>query len=371
MRTAQRAAVPIDPCGCQHDLGGQLRDRARHAQVIPHGEPAGQVVQLADDVHAGVELARDGGDRVTAPDAVVVDPETLIGGELLQVLAEYVGRIHRQQEVMRTRGVGRPAMEGGVQLVELLGTDPGDLGGDLEVHLGVRRDAREVGRIRNGAELEPIGLRIPHQAFHRQELGHVGARLPGQPQVPEGHRTVGGAVHVHGALHHRLAAVVRGDRQQPVAVELIVQALQVVEGCARGLHDVAPAVVPPVLLQAIVRAGTGNELPQSRSARARVGVRLERALHHRQERELERHATTLQLGDDLIQVQVRAPEGPLQIIRVRGVPAQLLIDRSLTRTVIELEARAHPIEQVPVLIRRKSRKLRRRGVRRRGWGGCG
>jgi len=79
----------------------------------------------------------------------------------------------------------------------------------------------------------------------------------------------------------------------------------------------------------------------------------------------------LQRYDETIDKAQRAPEGALQIIRVRGVPVQLLIHRSLTGTVIELEARAHPIEQIPVLIRRKSRELRRRGVRRRGWGGCG
>src|SRR6266480_1808672 len=133
MRPTERAAVPIDTRGGQHDLGGQLRDRARHAQVIPHGEPAGQVVQLADDVHAGVEGAGDGGDRVAAPHAVVSDTETLIRGELLEVLGEDVRYVHRQQQVVRTGGVGRPAMEGRVELVELLGTDAGDFRGELQV----------------------------------------------------------------------------------------------------------------------------------------------------------------------------------------------------------------------------------------------
>ena len=67
------------------------------------------------------------------------------------------------------------------------------------------------------------------------------------------------------------------------------QRLQVIERTAgRGDH-VAAAVVPPVLLEAEARARARDELPQARGARARIRVRLEGALDHRQERQLARH----------------------------------------------------------------------------------
>ncbi len=99
-----------------------------------------------------------------------------------------------------------------------------------------------------------------------------------------------------------------------------MQELQVVERSTRGLHDVATTVVPPVLLQAEARAGAGNELPQARRASARIGERLEGALDHRQQSELQRHAASFELRDDVIHVELGAAEGALEIIRMIRVP---------------------------------------------------
>ena len=167
----------------------------------------------------------------------------------------------------------------------------------------------------------------------------------------------GGAIHRDGAIDQGLPAVVGGDREQPVAVEPIVERLQVIESGARRLDDVAPAVVPPVLLEPEARSGPGNELPQSRGARARVGVGLEGALHHRQERQLARHAATLELGHDLIEIELGPSEGALQVLGVVGVPAQLLIHRALTGAVFQRESGAHAIEEISVERRRKPRHL--------------
>ena len=75
------------------------------------------------------------------------------------------------------------------------------------------------------------------------------------------------------------------------------------------------AVVPPVLLELEALAGAGDELPQPGGMRARVGHRVERALHHRQQRELGRHAALLDLLDDVIEVQPAAVEDALQVVR--------------------------------------------------------
>ena len=108
----------------------------------------------------------------------------------------------------------------------------------------------------------------------------------------------------------------------PVA-EHVVQRLQVVErGVGRG-EDVAPAVVPEVLVEVVVPAGRGDELPQPRSVGARVRHRVVRALDHRQERELGGHPAALERLDDVEEVLPAAvdedPEllGPL---RVPGLP---------------------------------------------------
>src|SRR5207253_3710740 len=83
--------------------------------------------------------------------------------------------------------------------------------------------------------------------------------------------------------------------------------------------DVAPAVVPPVLLQLEALAGARDELPQARGVRARIGHRIERALHHRQQRQLGGHAALLQLIDDMEEVHPAAVEDALQVLGARRV----------------------------------------------------
>ena len=80
-----------------------------------------------------------------------------------------------------------------------------------------------------------------------------------------------------------------GERQLPV-VEVVVQLRQVVERLVgRGEH-VAPRVEPEVLLQAVVLAGRRHELPDARRRGHRHRDRVVRALDHRQQRDLRRHA---------------------------------------------------------------------------------
>src|SRR5580658_9346367 len=83
-----------------------------------------------------------------------------------------------------------------------------------------------------------------------------------------------------------LANVIGGNGEEPVAVEFIVQLLQVIEGSAGGLDHVPAAVVPPGLFEAETHARTGDELPEAGGLAARIGKRLVGAFDHRQQSEL-------------------------------------------------------------------------------------
>jgi hypothetical protein len=61
-----------------------------------------------------------------------------------------------------------------------------------------------------------------------------------------------------------------------------------------------------------------------------------------------RHAARFELGNDVIHVQLGAPEGPLEIIRMSGKPVQLLLDCN-TLDIIEFETRAHAVEEIRIL----------------------
>ena len=243
----------------------------------------------------------------------------------------------------------RPAVERGVELEEFVGGHTREFGGKLQVDLVIDVDPREVRVVRDRAELEAEQGGVAHHALHRQELRHIRARLSGQFQVPERDRLAGGEVVAHGAADAAFAAVVAGDREQPVALELVVQVLQVIERGAGRLDDIASSVVPPGLGQAEAVAGAGDELPKSRGARARIGEGLEGALDHRQQRELHRHAALVDLLDDVVHVERSAPEHAIEIRRVAGVPERLVVDCGAI-FVLELEPRADAVHEIGVRV---------------------
>src|SRR5580704_16539994 len=60
----------------------------------------------------------------------------------------------------------------------------------------------------------------------------------------------------------------------------------------------------------------------------------------------------------MVEVQLGAAEGALQIFRIRGEPVELLVDAMLVGVILKLEARAHAIKKVRVLRRGEARDLR-------------
>ena len=103
---------------------------------------------------------------------------------------------------------------------------------------------------------------------------------------------------------------------------------------------------------------------------ARVGKRLVGALDHRQQRELQRHAARLDLGDDVVQVALTALEDALQVFRIVLEPGELLVDRRLLH-FFEREAGAHAVEQIVVVLAVVMLPFARHGERGRGVGGRG
>ena len=179
------------------------------------------------------------------------------------------------------------------------------------------RDHGEVGLVRDRVEVDAVGLGLAMMFFSACSLGTYCARLARHPQAGIVGRLLQLLVLLDGARHRVLAPVVGGEGEVPVAVHL-VDVRQVVErGVGRG-DDVAPAVVPPVLLQLVALAGAGDELPEAGSMRARVGHRVERALDHRQQRQLGRQAALLELVDDVVQIELAALEDALQVVLVRS-----------------------------------------------------
>ena len=154
---------------------------------------------------------------------------------------------------------------------------------------GVSLHHGEVGLVRDRVEVDAEGRRVGDDVFQRLQLGDVVPRLLRHAQAGVVGLLLGRLVLVDGPPDGVLAPVVRREREVPVAVHG-VQLGEVVEGSVGGVDDVAPPVVPGVLLELEAPAGARNELPDARGMRAGVRHRVEGALHHRQQRELHRHA---------------------------------------------------------------------------------
>src|SRR5258706_1399108 len=78
---------------------------------------------------------------------------------------------------------------------------------------------------------------------------------------------------------------------------------------------------------------------------AGIGHRVERALHHRQQRDFGRHAALLELVDDVIEVYPAAIEDALQVLGPRRVVIGLLAHEAVVR-VGDLESLPHALPQI-------------------------
>ena len=261
---------------------------------------------------------------LAAFDGVMLPLDPVCFRQIAQPLDQRVFLVGRDQQVMRSVGVGGPTPVTGIDVLQVVHRQVHELGHDAEVHLGAGFDAREIGFVGNIGQLDAIFGRVGDDAGHGHELGHVMARLGLELlQVGIAVRLALAAVLRAGAHHPAFAGVVGGQRQVPVAVKIVVELLEIIQRRLRGGLHVAPAVVPPVGLQAVQAAGGRNELPQARGAGAGVGVRLVGALDGGQQRDFHRHAALVHFVDDVIEIQAGALHHALHVFGVVGEPAGL------------------------------------------------
>jgi hypothetical protein len=143
----------------------------------------------------------------------------------------------------------------------------------------------------------------------------------------------GPEIRFSGALHRALepaqAAVVRGEHEVPVAIEHVVQELQVLCRGDRRFFRVGPLVDVPVGFEALLGRGRAHELPRAFRARARERVRLEAALDHRDVGEVERQPGFL--------------EDPLDHRQVLRSAGQAFLDVVAQAALKELDVREHAV----------------------------
>ena len=123
----------------------------------------------------------------------------------------------------------------------------------------------------------------------REQAGQIAAGFTRQPQRPEIRLFAGLFIAPDRAFHLAFAGVISRQRMLPVAVKAFMQHRQVIQGRIGRGNDIPPAVVPPVMLQAIMFARAGDKLPDAGGMAARIGEWLIGALDNREQGQIERH----------------------------------------------------------------------------------
>ena len=174
----------------------------------------------------------------------------------------------------------------------------------------------EYGCVCDVRKLDAVGAGVADYCAQREQFWHVAAGFARHPQVPKVSGFPAFLVVGDGPGNISLAGVIRAQRVQPVAIETFLEYLQIVQcGVGCGIH-VAPAIVPPVLLQTVAASSGRDELPHARGAARRVGKHVERAFHDRQQCQFARQAAQFDLRDNEVQIRPRAVDDALQVVRV-------------------------------------------------------
>ncbi len=118
--------------------------RVRNHQVVAGADRvAAQPVDLAQHGRRRLIAFGDAADRLAAADAVPRPLHALALAERRERRRECVGLLERQQQPVRAFGIGRPAVDAGVQRVERLRVDAGELGRQRHVDLAAGLDDGE------------------------------------------------------------------------------------------------------------------------------------------------------------------------------------------------------------------------------------
>ena len=173
----------------------------------------------------------------------------------------------------------------------------------------------EIRFVLDAGQLQPEHVRIIDQIAHGQQFGDVVARFGRHVQVFVCGGKSGGLRAADGAAHVAFAPVVGGQRERPVAEES-VQVLQIIQCGIGGGRNVVPPVIHRGLFQAVVAAGGGHKLPQTR--RADMGARLGHisAFDEGQQGDFGRHAASLHLIDNVVHIRRAASQSAVEITAV-------------------------------------------------------
>ena len=149
---------------------------------------------------------------------------------------------------------------------------------------------------------------------HSQEFRYVIAGFVRHTQVFVDRLQALGSGAVYSAADIAFAPVVGSQRQRPVA-EQAVQVLEVVQRGIGGGINVVAAVIQRGLLQAVVAAGGGHELPEAGCADVRFGFGNVRAFDEGQQGDFRRHVAFGHFVADVVHVGAAAFDGALEIGR--------------------------------------------------------
>ena len=306
----------VEPCG-------PFRDQ----EMIPHSDQGAiQAIVMGEGVDTGAVPLRDSAQSVAGDHLVVAPRHSLLGGKRCHPTGEGVGVGRRNEELMRTLRFGRPPAVSGIEPVESIETDFGKFGGESEIDLMIQLDETESDFVRHVQQRHAVVFGTRDDVAYREPARHVGPCLSGHLERPEVERLSVSSVVSERPSKVAFSPVVRGDREQPIPVEVPVELLQVVESGRGGRYEVPPAVIPPVDSKTVQPGGGGDELPEPRSPRGRIGEGPKRALDHGQQRELERKAPAFRLANDVGEVVTRAFRHPIEVVMVAPEPVCLTLD---------------------------------------------
>ncbi|EAA20310.1 hypothetical protein, partial [Plasmodium yoelii yoelii] len=181
--------------------------------------------------------------------------------------------------------------------------------------LGVfQRQHQAVFALRRGsgrpAALPTSAGRIPASISTRARTGgeyfrHVTPGLGRQGQTPEIGTPASRPVVRDRLLDRPLPCVVSGQGQQPVALETVVQMLQISQGGTGGNMYVIAAIVVRRHLHTEALPRGGNQLPKTGGRFRRKRARIAGALYQGHQHQIQRQSPALDLADQIMQKRLR------------------------------------------------------------------
>ena len=270
----------------------------------------------------------------------------MVGAEIGQAGGQQLGFGRGDQQVLRAIG-GGALLVGGVELEHLVFVDLGQGCHAGQVHGLLDLDHFEVGFVGDRVQVDAVGFRGQNHLRQGQKFWHVVFGFLGQWQVPVVGRQTELFIALDGPADSAFAGVVGRQGQQPVAVEHVMQAVQVVQGSEGRGRDITTTVIGPGLAQVEVTTGRRNELPEPDRIGMGIRHRVVGAFDGWQQGQFQRHVALFQTLYDVMNIKAAALAGVFQEGRVAGKPQALLFNAGVdVLPVLQLETLAHALPYI-------------------------